>query len=190
MARQTWQKKGNTMSDFKWRDGYPAKIKANIAGRALSALQKKHGRIDTAAVLDAARPETAPLHPAFEWDDDVAGEKWRLHEARNLIRAVVLVKVDSETGEVAEQPHVVSVRMMAPDGTSDQHYLTAEVAVQHADEWESAIALLYGRIQAAARALDDVKRIAAGSANPERMAMLMLATESMATARQALQQIQ
>lgn len=40
-------------------------------------------------VVEAARPKSSPLHNRFDWDDNEAAEKWRLHQARKLIRVVV-----------------------------------------------------------------------------------------------------
>ena len=48
------------------------------------------GQISPRAVLDAAREAEHPLHGFFEWDDDKAGEAFRLVQASALIRAVKL----------------------------------------------------------------------------------------------------
>jgi hypothetical protein len=40
-------------------------------------------------VVDAARPEGSPLHSQFDWNDDEAADKWRLEQARRLIRVCV-----------------------------------------------------------------------------------------------------
>lgn len=47
------------------------------------------GELQPKAVVDAARSEESPLHKSFDWDDSEAAEKWRVTQARNLIRAVV-----------------------------------------------------------------------------------------------------
>ena len=39
-------------------------------------------------VVEAARDPASPLHEEFEWDDTEAGHKWRLNQARTLIRSV------------------------------------------------------------------------------------------------------
>lgn len=40
-------------------------------------------------IVEEARPAGSPLHEYFEWDDGEAAEKWRLHQARNLVRVIV-----------------------------------------------------------------------------------------------------
>lgn len=57
-----------------------------------------NGDLTPDIVLDAARPETSPLHKHFEWDDSVAAEAWRKNQARTLIQSYKLHIVD-ERGE-------------------------------------------------------------------------------------------
>lgn len=42
-------------------------------------------------VVERARNPNNVLHSKFTWDDDDAAHKWRLHQARNLIRMCVTV---------------------------------------------------------------------------------------------------
>lgn len=51
--------------------------------------QASGGELSPEQVVEAARPLDAPLHSSFDWDNSSAAEKYRLHQARNLIRAVV-----------------------------------------------------------------------------------------------------
>lgn len=44
------------------------------------------GRLTPAAVVKAATPLKSPLHSRFEWDDTVAGHKFRLAQAADMIR--------------------------------------------------------------------------------------------------------
>lgn len=60
-------------------------------------------------VVDAARAEDAPLHREFEWDDSIAGEKWREEQARMLIRHIVLVPEEAPTVEPVRAYHHLSV---------------------------------------------------------------------------------
>jgi len=49
---------------------------------------ERDGRLLPADVVNAARPTNSPLHPHFDWDDSSAAEKYRLDQARTLIRSV------------------------------------------------------------------------------------------------------
>lgn len=57
------------------------------------------GTILPEKVVDAARSESSPLHSSFDWNDGEAAEKWRLHQARNLIRVYVQVVPNEESGK-------------------------------------------------------------------------------------------
>jgi len=59
----------------------------------LVRLATEHGgELRPKAVVEAARPDTSPLHNSFEWDDSEAAEKYRLHQARQLITTVYVVE--------------------------------------------------------------------------------------------------
>ncbi len=62
---------------------------------ALLTMSKERGSTITATdVVNTARNPRSVLHTCFEWKDSVAGEKYRIHQARNLIR---LVRVEIRT---------------------------------------------------------------------------------------------
>lgn len=54
----------------------------------LLAIRSEYGQLTPANVVEAARAEDHPLHHRFEWDDSAAAEKYRLSQARQLIRVV------------------------------------------------------------------------------------------------------
>lgn len=60
--------------------------------KELASLEKG-GRLLPADVVAAARSTKSAMHRWFEWDDGVAAERYRLEQARELIRAVPLVIV-------------------------------------------------------------------------------------------------
>lgn len=55
----------------------------------LRRIESERGLLIPSEVVEAARPATSPLHPHFEWDDSAAAEKYRIDQARNLIRVCV-----------------------------------------------------------------------------------------------------
>lgn len=46
------------------------------------------GTLRPVDLVAAAESPLSPLHPRFTWDDTIAGARWRLEEARRLIRTV------------------------------------------------------------------------------------------------------
>lgn len=76
---------------FAFAEGYRAKVKADVAGRVCAELAEKDC-LTAANLVDVSRPEDAPLHPAFEWEDEVAAEAYRRYQANNLIHSLRIVR--------------------------------------------------------------------------------------------------
>lgn len=79
-------------------------VDAQTAGSELDRIRRRDGTLRPDVVVDEARPEEAPLHPAFEWRDPVAAEQWREHQASTLIKVVRVVPA------APQEPLVASVR--------------------------------------------------------------------------------
>ena len=94
------------MSKFEFRNGAHIKgVTADAAGDELARIYEEKGELTAPLVVDESRPDEAPLHPAFEWDDAVAAEKHREHQARNIIRSVQVI-----CDEKPSEPVYVHVR--------------------------------------------------------------------------------
>lgn len=65
----------------------------------LQQLYNEHKRLTPELVVKAAESEHHPLHTHFEWDDRVAGESWRRHQAQDMIQSVKIVYVDDRNVE-------------------------------------------------------------------------------------------
>ena len=75
---------------YQWKTGARVNADAQVAGEMCKRLSEE-GRLTAAELLEENRPEDAPLHGAFEWDDGVAAESWREHQARHIINSIVVV---------------------------------------------------------------------------------------------------
>jgi hypothetical protein len=69
-----------------WKAGSCISIDPERAYDEMSSLSE----LTPQNVLDLARNEKTELHRAFEWDDAIAGEKYRLTQARHLIQCIVV----------------------------------------------------------------------------------------------------
>ncbi len=89
----------------------------------LMTVKAEYGKLTPAAVVEAARPKSHPLHDRFEWNNTVAGEAWRRVQAQELIRKVRVVYRKADEND-AEQ----SVRAFhAVRGDDEYVYESAEV---------------------------------------------------------------
>jgi tRNA A37 N6-isopentenylltransferase MiaA len=57
---------------------------------------KEDGNISLERLVEQAKPKDAPLHKEFTWNDSKAAEKWRLNEARYLVKAIEVVHENSQ----------------------------------------------------------------------------------------------
>lgn len=67
----------------------------------LQSIYDRHQKLTPELVVDDARDPQHPLHTRFEWDDTVAGEKWRHQQAHELITSVK-VTYSNPTGKPRE----------------------------------------------------------------------------------------
>jgi hypothetical protein len=93
------------MIRYVFRDDEPLRIKAagkadpQVIGAALNEIAvAREGRLTPKDVVDTARAEQHPLHQHFEWDDSVAGELYRVDQARNIIRVIRVEDGDAREG--------------------------------------------------------------------------------------------
>jgi hypothetical protein len=64
----------------------------------LDKLEKKYnGRLNPHDIVREAEDMTNPLHGWFDWNDETASEKWRVHQARLLLNSIK-IKVQFEDG--------------------------------------------------------------------------------------------
>ena len=97
---------------FKLPGLYP--VSAQIVGEELCRIYTDKGQLKPTDVVDESRPESAPLHPCFEWDDEVAAEKYREVQAGNLIRSITVVHETPEHEPVEVRAFVKPIMTYAP----------------------------------------------------------------------------
>lgn len=128
---------------------------------ALQRIYDTEGTLTPNAVVDSARPDDAPLHDRFEWDDEVAGEKYREVQAAELIRSVTVTFQEPSTRERTQVrvfhhveteeagPHYVPLSELDGD-----EYLRRQVLDRANREWKT----LYSRYQGLSGWLDTVRK--------------------------------
>ena len=90
------------------------KVSSKVVRDELLKLQDRKGRITPQAVVDEASDPKHPLHKLFEWDDSAAARKYRLDQARELIRSVEVV-IHTESHEIEVVAYVRDPKAQARD---------------------------------------------------------------------------
>ena len=83
---------------YKWKPQTVIAVAAQLVGEELELIRIKHNdRLTQEDVVTEAKKKQSPLHPAFEWDDAVAGHNFRLDQASYLIRSITMTIEGDET---------------------------------------------------------------------------------------------
>lgn len=83
-------------------------------------------------ILEKARDESAELHRCFEWDDSVAAEKYRISQAQDILRFLIIQRKDEKKNEGT--PMRVFYNLEPSGG-----YKPTEIIFQNPDEYEKLL---------------------------------------------------
>lgn len=113
--------------------------KAQVYGECIEALcESMGGPVPPKAIVKEARKKRSPLHKAFEWDDGVAAEQYRLEQARHIAHHIDVV-IEMPTGEpqVIRNFHSVQV---GEEGARERGYVTLATVQEVPDYYQQVIA--------------------------------------------------
>lgn len=86
------------MAIYEYKIGMKLPVSAQVAGEVCEELEQRNG-LTPHNLVEVSRPNDAPTHDLFEWDDTVAAEKYREVQARQVIRLIVKVPEKSQSDE-------------------------------------------------------------------------------------------
>lgn len=111
---------------YAWKTGARMKVSAEIAGNVCAELEKG-GMLTASNLVNVSRPENAPLHGEFEWDDSIAAERFRETQARDIMGHLIIVEDDKP---------VEPIRAFFNVSEGDPNYYSAAVVISEADKYE------------------------------------------------------
>jgi len=124
---------GNTFGVF------DASVDAQAVGERIESLRAELGDgLTPLNVVDDARPESAPTHELFNWDDSDAAELFRQHQARHILKAIRIVITPIDESQEPKDTRVVISNVSAFKGGIRAYYPTS-VVVNDVDLRESAL---------------------------------------------------
>ncbi len=125
--------------------------RADIEKRLERLIELGGGKLTPASVVSDASDPASPLHSCFEWDDSVAAHKYRLEQARVLIRSVKCVSV-------IDHRRISAVAYVHDPTTPDK---AGYVKTESLSERERAVAAINLEFERVASSLRRCKSIAA-----------------------------
>lgn len=107
------------MATYSWRNKRGGNgVAAQMFGERIDSIRARTQRpLQKQDVVDDARPADSPLHPMFEWDDSVAGERWRETQACQYLRDIVVV---IEASDSPTQALIRARAFISIDGDEDE----------------------------------------------------------------------
>lgn len=87
---------------YKWRAGYNYKCNPEDAAQVMNGLADA-GELNADRLVEISRPEDAPLHNDFEWDDTKAAAQWRKQQGRCMINSLLMIPEEKDE-EIGKDP--------------------------------------------------------------------------------------
>ena len=107
-----------------WKTGVFGKADAQKVANELNNLPVG---FEPADIVEMAKDPTTESHKCFEWDNDKAAEKYRLHQARKIVTELVFVEKEKET---VSEPIRMFFKTSANEG-----YKPTTLILQNKDEY-------------------------------------------------------
>ena len=126
------------MRTVSWKPGFASLHNGADAQKVADEIAAIGEAILPEQIVERARDTETELHKCFTWDDKEAADKWRLHEARQIV--CHLVYTDDE------KPEVPPLRCMVQ--AEGPGYKKIEYVRRNVDEYAAMLGRAYGELQA------------------------------------------
>ena len=105
------------------------KRKSHVVEEQLKRIYTEAGQLTPDLILSKARDARHPLHASFEWDDSIAGEKFRRVQATQMLLAskFVCMLAGQKRGELPEVISAGPVRQFLPESRGGPFRMRNEV---------------------------------------------------------------
>ena len=115
------------------------------ATKCYEEIQEIGDEVNPEQVVDRARDKSSELHKCFDWNNSVAADKWRLHQARNVLNHLIVVKREVDDDE--KEPVQFRV-MMKNDRSENSGYKQTVIMVKDEDEYKKLLEQAYAELHA------------------------------------------
>ena len=114
---------------YKWKTGARIKGDAQASGKLMEQLAATPNGLTARTLLEANMVPGTPLHDDYEWNDEIAADKFRLQQSNQFIDSITVV-VFEEKPKGENQPRAFHI-------TTEAHkYDALTVIVQEPDKYK------------------------------------------------------
>lgn len=122
------------MRKYSWKHGSYNQVDPQLVGEELETIEEK-GELTHLKVLEYAKEnKNSALHQCFEWDDTVAGELYRRHQASVIVNSISYI-VCEDTPKKEKQKVYVSI----VNKDKERVYKNFERVLHNDDEYEQIL---------------------------------------------------
>jgi len=104
-------------------------VNADVAGKLLEEIESVHGMVTPELIVKASKRKSSPLYSFFDWDNNLAADKWRLTQAKYLIRSITVIISAPEYTEPQRAFVCVSKGYLNGSEREEGTFLTIESAM-------------------------------------------------------------
>lgn len=123
----------------KWRAGFDSIFKGADAQKVAEEISAIGESPTAKDIVNAGRDPNSELHKCFEWDDNIAAEKYRIEQARDIVHHLVIEEKDVPQ----DRPEI---RMFyKPRGSMG--YRETKKIVRNEDEYARLLAQAYAELR-------------------------------------------
>ena len=123
-----------------WKSGFAGLYKNADAEKVANEIEQIGDNVTPEQILEKAQDSSTELHKCFEWNNDEAAYKWRVHQARMIVCHLVVKEVD----ENIEKPEI----RLFHKTDSMQGYKPITLIVRNEDEYELLLKRAMAELQA------------------------------------------
>lgn len=122
-----------------WKMDGLFKADANLVHKEIESIGQE---FTCEQIVEKAKDSNTELHKCFEWNNEVAAEKYRLHQAGQIVRQLVITKVSDE-----KEPEKSNVRLFVSTGNRTNAYKPLQSVVRVQSEYEALLNRAYAELQ-------------------------------------------
>ena len=121
---------------------------AQIFGDELDRIREKYGRLFIPQVVAEARYEKSTIHDFFEWDNEIAGERFRIDQARILQRSIYVDIVTSDDERIPTRAFVdVGVAKDQEQFPGFHEFTSIDIALKDKEKMEMIIGRAFSELK-------------------------------------------
>jgi hypothetical protein len=140
---------------YEWKPDARYSANPQVVGERLEAIRVAHGGdLHPADVVEDARADASPLHPLFQWDDNIAAEEYRKEQARHIIRHITVV-FERPPAKAKTVRAFVSIQRQ-----EETAYTSVQEAMSHADLRAQVVKQAWRELQGWRQRYQDLQELA------------------------------